>query len=1480
MSRFARALVCAVLLVMSLPAGEAAAQVDLCQINPVFCSADSYTLKIDMQGAGSGTVEVGSLFGQGPIAECTTADDSCEFDGIEGPLLLMASPDEGSEFDGFTGCQEFEEGVCGYFPPLFGNATVVATFEPAVPTLTVQTSGDGDGTVASDDGGIDCPSDCEQDYEELAEVTLTAEPDAASEFTGWSGACTGLDPCTVQMDQERDVTATFASNVLSVMKTGSGTGHVGSGDGGIDCGTDCLDHYASGTIVSLTATADPQSEFAQFLSGCGAACDVTVNGDQSETAVFVLRGPEGTHGLEADTDGSGDGFVSSVPGGIDCGVSSTEPHTDCLEHYDDDATVTLYANAGQDSRFVDWYGACDDEPSATCTVSMSQARYVNATFDLKPKVLTVEKTGAGTVTATDENGYGGLICGTDCTDEYYPGDTAALVATPDEGQSFLGWTNCDEPPAEARAVDDTCTVTMDTDKTVKARFTSPPVALTVSKSGTGSGTVTSDPGGIECGTDCTQSYPLGDVVTLTATPADGDLFEYWEAGACQYSSNPVCQVTVADGSTAKARFSLASTLTVVVTGRGEGSGWGYVDTTKSCARTASPCSFRVVRRNNAYPGAYPSAGSHLSEVTINGRRCAAANAFNCTFSTATDVTLGIELAKDADKKLTVTRTGPVKGTVTSTPAGIDCGLDCSHEYETGTEVQLTAASTTTADFTGWAGACAAETTNVCTVTMSEARGVSASFALAERTLTVAKSGDGAGTITSDPGGINCGDDCSDTYQRGTSVTLKASATGTDVFDYWASGPCQYSSNPVCTVTVDEAVTVDARFAQTVQMTITFTGRGNGSGYGYADTQYNCSKGSSPCTFRVHKVQGGYANAYPAAGSHLSAIFVNGQLCDMSYGRCSFGTSGDVDLVFELGLDGDSALTVERTGNGGGTVTSAPAGINCGNDCSGEYASGTEVTLTAAPTAPSNFTGWGGACSAATGTTCTVTMSESRSVSAGFRAQPATTTVTKTGTGAGTVTSSDSQFNCGQTCAVSYERYASEYAVLTATPDAGSSFVSWQGCYSQPAAGQCRIYTGQDNTPTATFERFGYELEADTDGDGWGFVTSEPAGISCGFREAGGTPERDCKKVYDSGAEVMLTANPAPGSRFAEWDGACDAEPTAVCTVTMSEARYVNASFGIIPNRLTVTKAGTGAGAVAATDEGGYTGLACGDDCSDDYRPGATAVLKATPASGSTFTGWTGCDTPAANQPADECVVTMDADKSVAATFTLRGHALTVTKSGDGTGTVTSSPSGIDCGTICSALFPIDTTVTLTATPSDRSTFIGFTGCTPETGAGGGPVANAPVCTVRLDAARNVTASFDALAGGGGGDGMTASVTPTPTGSPSPAPELLPDPSLSGRVNRNRVAKLFVGCGPVDCTVSARTRISARGKRIGRLKPAGPTALAAGQPLKLKLTPSRSLRRRMRAARRVRARVRVVFTYPSGDVVRTLRLKVRPGSRAS
>jgi hypothetical protein len=76
------------------------------------------------------------------------------------------------------------------------------------------------------------------------------------------------------------------------------------------------------------------------------------------------------------------------------------------------------------------------------------------------------------------------------------------------------------------------------------------------------------------------------------------------------------------------------------------------------------------------------------------------------------------------------------------------------------------------------------------------------------------------------------------------------------------------------------------------------------------------------------------------------------------------------------------LTVTRAGAGSGTVTSAPAGIACGADCTESYAPGTVVMLTAAPAAGSTFGGWSGAgCGAAS--TCAITVSAATSVAATF-----------------------------------------------------------------------------------------------------------------------------------------------------------------------------------------------------------------------------------------------------------------------------------------------------------------------------------------------------------------------------------------------------------------------------------------------------------------------------------------------------------------
>lgn len=96
---------------------------------------------------------------------------------------------------------------------------------------------------------------------------------------------------------------------------------------------------------------------------------------------------------------------------------------------------------------------------------------------------------------------------------------------------------------------------------------------------------------------------------------------------------------------------------------------------------------------------------------------------------------------------------------------------------------------------------------------------------------------------------------------------------------------------------------------------------------------------------------------------------------------------DYLLAYWLGrqagfIPADAPLTLQRLGTGVGTVTSNPAGINCGNDCRETYALGQSITLTATPAPGSGFMGWGGACTG-TARTCTLAMTGARNVTARF-----------------------------------------------------------------------------------------------------------------------------------------------------------------------------------------------------------------------------------------------------------------------------------------------------------------------------------------------------------------------------------------------------------------------------------------------------------------------------------------------------------------
>lgn len=165
---------------------------------------------------------------------------------------------------------------------------------------------------------------------------------------------------------------------------------------------------------------------------------------------------------------------------------------------------------------------------------------------------------------------------------------------------------------------------------------------------------------------------------------------------------------------------------------------------------------------------------------------------------------------------------------------------------------------------------------------------------------------------------------------------------------------------------------------------------------------------------------------------------------------------------------------------------------------------------------------------------------------------------------------------------------------------------------------------------------------------------------------------------------------------------------------------VNSSSERASYPLTVTATGTG------TITSSPTGINCPTSCSSTFAQGTQVILTAAPGTNSIFGGWSG-----ACSGTGTCSVTVSTATAVSATFN-PGFPLTVNVSG--TGTVTSSPAGINCPSTCSAGFPQNTQVTLTATAGANNIFSDWSGgCTGVT-----------TCGVTLTAATSVNATFTAL----------------------------------------------------------------------------------------------------------------------------------------
>jgi hypothetical protein len=164
--------------------------------------------------------------------------------------------------------------------------------------------------------------------------------------------------------------------------------------------------------------------------------------------------------------------------------------------------------------------------------------------------------------------------------------------------------------------------------------------LTVTKGGTGSGTVTSSPAGIACGATCSAAFASGSSVTLTATPAAGSTFTGWSGGGC--SGTGTCTVTLSAATTVTATFAADVTLSVGVAGSGSGS----VTSSPSGIDCGATCSHAFANGTSVTLTASADSGSKFSGWSGGG--CSGTGTCQVTLTAATSVTASFTKNKKKD----------------------------------------------------------------------------------------------------------------------------------------------------------------------------------------------------------------------------------------------------------------------------------------------------------------------------------------------------------------------------------------------------------------------------------------------------------------------------------------------------------------------------------------------------------------------------------------------------------------------------------------------------------------------------------------------------------------------------------------------------------------------------------------------------------------------------------------------------------------
>lgn len=1204
-------------------------------------------------------------------------------------VTLVATPNEGWVFRGWSAPVESQCGAevtCTIRldddkPSLaiLGGARYGATArfiraggEPL--TISLVSEQGGGGQIVSSDGTLRCASTCETRLPWGESLDLRPMPAPGSVFAGWAGDCQQTvysmlrDACDVKMVDIRSVSARFVGDqpIASVAVVGPGVvtandPHVNS----ISCPARCESPFLAGTTMRFWALPVAGLYGSRFIGWSGActgtdpACDVTMDGPQWIVANFRPS----SFVVGARLDGNGSGSVT-----LDGGSSSQRCESvGCSFPYPDGTTVTLTPAPEPGSIFAGWEGACSG--TGACTVTADEDRLAVASFMRAEQQLTVSpepgRRGAGTVVSSPA----GVDCA-ECTATFDFDATVTLHAEAAPGSVFDSW------QGDCAGEGPTCVLTMDRERWVRPLFTFLPRPLDVMVGGSGTGAVTSDPAGIWCPGFCSSELGHGTGVTLRAHPAADSVFAGW-SGACT-GTDPVCLVTMDAATSVVATFEAMRSASMSMTGimvdghliRGGAIAAGDVLCRDWCHSPAVP------RGTTQLFTAVPDPGW---EVAHWGRACTHAGAAStCTVSIgdSTDVVvtfrpvvrvLTLAVANEEDSRGSLWPSSYPGALVGSVP----CDAYSCVEVRLDATVTITPYAHTGSVFTGWSGACVG-LAPTCTVTMSEARAVAASFAPAATTGILVEGRQGGAIRVADE---SCRTSCtSPAARRGSNLTFTAVPDPGWEVSEWTRACTPALAEPSCDIVVTEGAMVGAWFRPSVHtLFVEITGAGSvTSDYDYIDC-------GSTCAAVVYELTPVTFTAMPRP----TWAFVGWSgACTGTQLTCTT-TITEAETVFALFEPERRLLELTVSGDGDGRVTGS---ASCASSCDVDLPYGSEVVLVARADDGSRFAGWSG-CERQTSSRCTFTMSFDREVTARFERIPRfDLTVTRAGAGTGSITSEPSTILCGDLCSASFRD--GTIVSLTASPSGTDVFAGWSGDCSGTAT-TCTITMGADRQVTATFARPPVTLAVTQNGLGTGTVTSDIGGLSCGST---------CEIDVAEGTALTLTAAPDDDSEVLGWDG-CESNPTSTtCAVTADGDTTVTVTFDPIDPVLTVDS-------LAGTVTSDVGDIDCGDTCAEAYAPGTTVTLTAVAPAGIATTSWTGCDSPSTT---DTCVVTITADTTVELRYTI---PFTIDVVGSGLFGRADTDIGTlpFCTSTCAPLVTFGRTVTLTAVPNGGAV-PAWTGC--------------------------------------------------------------------------------------------------------------------------------------------------------------------------